>query len=165
MKERITKVRHDWMKAVEAANKLKVALADEIEKKTERDLADALQRQKKELDELYDLRRRSLLEGTDKRSLDKLRRELEEAEEKAKQMTFSDELNEENQQYFKEVKAMFEDAQWERQRTHIEAMIERLDLERTRFVEKVLPNRYTIAEGGVDVQTAAVRVVINDGGA
>ncbi|OPY30649.1 MAG: ATP-dependent helicase HepA [Methanomassiliicoccales archaeon PtaU1.Bin030] len=165
MKERITKVRHDWMKAVEAANKLKVALADEIEKKTERDLADALQRQKKELDELYDLRRRSLLEGTDKRSLDKLRRELEEAEEKAKQMTFSDELNEENQQYFKEVKAMFEDAQWERQRAPIEAMIERLDLERTRFVEKVLPNRYTIAEGGVDVQTAAVRVVINDGGA
>jgi len=161
LKESLAKVRLQWMNATEVANDHKVALAEEIRKKAERDLADELQRQKKELEELYELRRRSLVEGTDKRSLDKLRRELEEAEEKAKQMTFSEELNEENQQYFKEVKAMFEDAQWERQKAHIEALIERLDLEKTRFMEKVLPNRHTITEGGVDVQTAAVRVVVN----
>ena len=155
----------DWLSVKEVASAEKMAIATSARYLVESTLAEELKHQKAELDELYDLRRRSLVQGTDKRSLDRLRRELEEAEEKAKQLTFSEELNEENQQHFKEVKAMLEDSQWERQKAHIESLIERLDLEKTRFMDKVLPNRFAIADAGVDVQTAAVRVIVNVEGA
>lgn len=164
LKECLPQIRLSWLDVKEKADKEKAALADAAAELVRKGLVVELEQQKNELEDLYELRRRSLIGGTDKRSLNKLRRELEEAENKAKQMTFSDELNEENQQYFKEVRSMLEDAQWERQRAHIQTLLERLDLEKARFMERVLPNRYVIADRGVDVQTAAVRVIVNNGG-
>jgi SNF2 family DNA or RNA helicase len=163
LKARLPKARLGWLDVREMASREKSALTALVEEQVKRDLEESLQAQRRELEELYELRRRALLEGTDKKYIDRLRRELDEAESRAKQMTFDETLNEENRKYFKEIKSMFEDAQWEQQKAHVAALIERLDIERERFMKKVLPNRFSLADGGVDVQTAAVRVLVNTG--
>jgi len=95
------------------------------------------------------------------RSLERLRKELARAEDQALQLTFSKEKNIERQRYKKEVEEKLSDAEWERQHSQVMVLKKRLESEKERIIEKVLPNRYRLSS--VDVQPVAVCMIVQKG--
>jgi len=127
-------------------------------------LKETLQNQIKEQRDLFDERRKALEKQKDRRGADSLRKQLLEAEEKAAQLTFSEELNVEHRRKVQELRERLSEEEWQRQHSHIELLIQRLDEEERRIIERVLPNRYSLDEDGVEVLPVAIHVLLNRNG-
>jgi len=127
-------------------------------------LAETLQHQVKEQRALFDERRKSLEKQKDRRGADTLRKDLLKAEEKAAQLTFSEEINAEHRRKVQELRERLSEEEWQRQHTHIEMLIQRLDDEERRIIDRVLPNRYTLDDDGVEVLPVAVHILLNQKG-
>lgn len=113
---------------------------------------------------LFEERRKSLELQKDRKSADALRKELLKAEEKAMQLTFSEELNAEHRRRVQDLRERLSEEDWQRQHSHIELLKQRLDEEERRIIERVLPNRYSLDEDGVEVLPVAVHVLLNQRG-
>jgi hypothetical protein len=157
----VPQIRKKWLSQINNVEKTKLLAKELIAKKTAEELQKELFLRTREYEELYALRKRSLNERTDPKSLEKIRKELEAAEDRYKQMTLSEEINEERRQNYALVREKYAEAQWETQRKNIESLIERLDRERDRMLNRVLPNRFSLADKGIEVQTAAVEILVD----
>ena len=106
---------------------------------------------------------RALENERDPRAIERLRKELIKAEEKATQLTFSEEINQIHEERLKELQTRISEAEWERHHGHVELLKSRLDKERVRVLEKVLPRRYSLEREGIDVLAAGVRIIVHHG--
>ena len=114
-----------------------------------------------ELSRLYKQRKDALrLDRT--KYVEKLKRDYAKAEDNAKQMTFSEDINEERRRHYEEMRTRLNEANWETERANIESLIARLEKEEKRIMEKVLPLRYSLKEDGVLMQVAAVKVLVKE---
>jgi len=127
-------------------------------------LKETLQHQIKEQRALFEERRTSLEQQKNRKGADLLRKELLKAEEKAAQLTFSEELNAEHRRRVAELRERISEEEWQRQHSHIELLIQRLDEEERRIIERVLPNRYTLDDEGIEVLPVAIHVLLNQKG-
>jgi ERCC4-related helicase len=155
-------IRRDWGSIRALAEMERSALATSLHEVLERELSSEWERSRSELSRLYRHRKESLRLDRSK-FLKKLQEELLRAEERAKQLTFSDELNEERRRHYEEIKAKYNEANWEAERANIESMVARLEAEEKRMMEKVLPLRHSLGDDGVLMQVAAVRVLVREG--
>jgi hypothetical protein len=160
LKAVLPRLRLHWTKLMPSVDRSKQLARDSIRLITAEELEKEYRVRRKEYEELHELRRKGLLELTDIKSLKKKRDDLEKAEQRMRQMTFNEEINEENRLHYEMVKQIYSDAQWETQRKNVEVMINELDQERKRMLERVLPNRYSLSDSGIQVQTAAVEIVV-----
>jgi hypothetical protein len=125
-------------------------------------LEDALKEQEAEEIQVYQSRIKELETEKSPRALEKLRKELVKAEELRKQLTFYEEINRERQAKYRELLKHVSDADWERQHSQVMLLKQYLENDQKRLIEKVLPLRYALAS--VDVQPAAVKIIVNEGG-
>lgn len=64
-------------------------------------------------------------------------------------------------QEYEALRARLEDAEWaRRQQSHLDLLRDRLEQERARVVEQVLPNRFALDDDGVEIFPIAVRVLV-----
>ena len=110
------------------------------------------------------MRKESLDKEKDPRNSARIKRELEKAIKNANQMTFSEEKNSRNRQIVNDLKRALTEEDFERRKGHIQLLKDRLEDEKKRILEKVLPKRYSLPEDGIDIQVMGVKVII-DGGA
>jgi len=82
---------------------------------------------------------------TDQRK-ERLREELAQAEEKAQQLTFNPEKNVERQRRVEELRRQLSEEDLKVWEENQRLMRERLEQENERFLEEVLPKRYTLAD-------------------
>jgi len=127
-------------------------------------LGATLQQQIKEQRALFEERRKALEKQKDRKGADVLRKQLLDAEEKAAQLTFSEELNAEHRRRVQELRERISEEEWQRQHSHIELLMQRLEEEERRIIERVLPNRYTLDDEGIEVLPVAVHVLWNQKG-
>ncbi|KAF5418607.1 MAG: RNA polymerase-associated protein RapA [Candidatus Methanogaster sp.] len=125
-------------------------------------LKDALKEQKTEEMQVYQSRIKELETEKSPRALERLRKELVKAEELRKQLTFYEEINLERHTKYRELLKQVSDADWERQHSQVMLLKQYLENDRKRLIEKVLPLRYALSS--IDVQPAAVKIIVNGGG-
>ncbi len=154
-----------WHQAKEFAENERGRLIELVQTATSRELVTELERQVKDQESLFAERMRVLEAAKDPRHIERLRKALLKAEEKKLQLTFDEELNELYQHEYLELKEKVSDAEWERFHSHVELLKERLSIERERVIEKVLPNRYTLAADGIEVFPVGVHIVVSHGDA
>ena len=128
---------------------------DELESELEAAGEDA----REQLEEEFDQRMKELEEDLTDQRKERLREELAQAEEKAQQLTFNPEENVERQRRVEELRRQMseEDLQvWEENQR---LMRERLERENERFLEEVLPKRYTMADE-IDVTELGAKLYV-----
>jgi len=153
-----------WQSLKPLAEEERAKIISHLTQVETKQLKETLQNQIKEQRDLFDERRKALEKQKDRRGADSLRKQLLEAEEKAAQLTFSEELNVEHRRKVKELRERLSEEEWQRQHSHIELLIQRLDEEERRIIDRVLPNRYTLDEDGVEVLPVAIHVLLNRSG-
>lgn len=132
-----------------------IAASSEIDLAAERD------RQIEEQEGLYAERRAALERQREPRELERLKQELLRARQAQVQTTLSEEVNRRRKQEFEALRARLEDAEWaRRQQSHLDLLRDRLEQERARVVEQVLPNRFALDDDGVEIFPIAVRVLV-----
>lgn len=132
-----------------------IAASSQVELSASRD------RQIEEQEGLYAERRAGLERQREPRELDRLKRELLKAREDRVQTTLSEAVNRRRMQDYDALRARLEDAEWaRRQQSHLDLLRERLEQERVRVVEQVLPNRFALDDDGVEIYPIAVRVLV-----
>ncbi|QLH74481.1 MAG: DEAD/DEAH box helicase family protein [Methanomassiliicoccales archaeon] len=156
----LPEVRSKWIKVESALEIRKKEIAKQIASLTEEELRRERSLRSKEYQELFELRKRSLMERTDPKNIEKLLDELKEAEERWRQQTLFEDINEERRLEYEIKRQEYEELRSETGRKNIEVMLEKLNRERERMLERVLPNRYSLVENGVDVQVAGVEVIL-----
>jgi len=163
MKKKLPEIRANWKKVEEFVQTERQKISDSIEASIQAELSKELTQQVKDHKAMFAERRKSLELQKDPKTIEKTRKELMRAEEQMIQMTFSDEKNLEHRRKYEDLKLKLSDAEWERQHSHIELLKGRLEKEKTRVIEKVLPMRYSIDKNGIDIQPVGVRIIINKG--
>ncbi|MGC9317959.1 MAG: DISARM system SNF2-like helicase DrmD [Armatimonadota bacterium] len=88
------------------------------------------------------------------RGLEKLRRELIAAEQKALQRTFDEEENRRRREHLRQLERELSEAEWQRQHSQLQMLKEQLETERDRLLDRAIPKRYSLAR--VDVQPIGV---------
>lgn len=121
-------------------------------------LAGSLEEQIESEKSVYEARIRELDTEKSSKSVEKLRKELLVAENVKKQLTFNEEVNRENEERYNNLLQTLSEAEWQRQYQQITALKQYLISEEKRIVEKVLPQRCSVAT--VDVQPAAVKIIV-----
>ena len=150
-----------WQRIKPFADSLRSRLIDTITKASAVDLEKQLKVQIKEHKDLFNERKKALEAQKNSRGSDALRKELLKAEERAAQLTFSEEMNAIHQQRVRELRERLSDEEWERQHSHIELLRQRLDDEERRIIERVLPKRFTLDEDGVEILPVAIHILLN----
>ena len=95
------------------------------------------------------------------KNIERLRKDMQRAEDLAIQRTFYSYLNREHQNKRDELRVALAAAEWERQHSQIVLLKKRLEAERERILERVIPDRYSLSS--VDVWPVAVRFVVRGG--
>lgn len=154
-------VRANWSTFRSMTEDVRSTMASSLHGVFKDELAKEWDRSRAELTHLYKQRKDALrLDRT--KYVEKLKSEYAKAEENAKQLTFSDDLNEERRRHYEEVRAKLSEANWESERANIEHLIKKLEAEEKRMLEKVLPHRYSMGGDGVLMQVAAVKVLFRE---
>ncbi|MGA9621318.1 DISARM system SNF2-like helicase DrmD [Methanoregula sp.] len=135
-------------------------VVDASEQKLAKELKDQISIHKA----LFEERKKSLEMQKDSKTIEKIRKELLSAAERAAQLTFSEDLNLQYRQKYQELKERLSDADWERQHSHVEMLKQRLAYEEQRIIERVLPQRYSLDDDGVEVLPIAIQVLVNSRG-
>ena len=161
--EVLMETRSDWLRVKDFIEGEKERILVELSTRTGKELKEQLGKEIKEQKRMFKERSKALEMQKNPKALERLRKELMKAEKLASQLTFSEELNARHQQRYSELKEKAMDAEWERQHGHVELLKKRLERERTRVLEMVLPKRYALAEDGIDVQVAGVEVIVGKG--
>jgi len=155
-------VRTSWSALRSLTEKERSAMTSALYTIFRDELSGEWERSKAELTRLFRQRKDALrLDRT--KYIEKLRAEYAKAEENAKQLTFSEDLNEERRQHYEVMKTKLSEANWESERANIEHLLKRLEAEERRMLEKVLPRRYSMGRDGVLMQVAAVKVLVKEG--
>jgi hypothetical protein len=110
---------------------------------------------------VYEARIHELDTEKSSKAIEKLRKELLDAERRKNQITFNEELNRENQERYTKLLTTLAELEWERRNSQITMLKGYLSSEEKRIIEKVLPQRYALST--VDVQPAAMKIIVNGG--
>lgn len=147
----------------EVVSPLEQSLREGIRSDLKDDLEAAGEDAREQLEAEFEQRIEELEKDLGEQREERLREQLEIAEEKAQQMTFDPELNVKRQQRVEELRRQLSQgdlAVWdENQRM----MLERLERENERFLDEVLPRRYTLADE-IDVVEIGARLYVPNGG-
>jgi len=162
--EETLKIREYWPDVVEAARTQRKKLVAKLERQIKKDLKKELKEQSRSQKKMFREREKSLEMQKSPKYLEKLRKDLAMAEKKAMQLTFSEDRNRQHRQRLKEIQEKMSDAEWERQHSHVKVLKERLEKEKVRMLESILPRRFALADDGIEVQVAGVKVILNDKG-
>ena len=113
--------------------------------------------------EMFEHQKMSLKEeiGRGDNYINKLMKELERAEAKVRQMTFSPELDSQHRQMYNDLKTEIREIQEGRSTTKLEELKKRLEYEEKRIMEKIIPKRYSLAEEGVNILVIGVKVHVH----
>ena len=95
---------------------------------------------------------------------EQLRRELEEAKQEAKQLTFDPQQNIERRQRVEELERQLSEEDLEVWSENQQLMKERLEREQERFLDEILPQRYSLADELDFIEVGAKLYVPNGGG-
>ncbi|MFP8890627.1 DISARM system SNF2-like helicase DrmD [Natrialbaceae archaeon A-CW2] len=142
---------------------LEVDLRERVRDDLEDDLEAAGEEAREELEEEFQQRMNELEKDLGEQRRERLREQLQEAEEKAEQLTFDPELNIQRQQRVEELRRRLSEedlAVWDENQ---KLMRERLERENERFLDEVLPKRYTLADE-IDVVEIGARLYVPDKG-
>ena len=157
-------IRSQWLDVKRFAETYRNDLLTEITSHTAQMLELKYQEQKNTQEVMFQERMKALEFEKNSRTIERLRLELIKAEEKAVQLTFSEEQNRIHYEQLQELRSRISDAEWERRHGHVELLKRRLENERKRIIEKVLPRRYKLDPDGIDVLAAGVRIIVHEGG-
>jgi len=158
------RIRNGWSSLGKFIEEKKAEIRDQIETSLKKELEEKLEKEMKEQEEMFELRKESLDREKDPRNIARIKRELEKAIRNANQMTFSEEINSRNRQIVQDLKRALTEEDFERRKGHIQLLKDRLEDEKKRILEKVLPKRYSLPKDGIDIQVMGVKVIV-DGGA
>lgn len=142
---------------------LEDTLRQETRAELETRLETAGENAREQLEEEFEQRMKELEQDLTDQRKERLREELAEAEEQAKQLTFDPEENVQRQRRVEELRRQLteEDMQvWEENQR---LMRERLERENERFLEEVLPKRYTLADE-IDVTELGAKLYVPNRG-
>jgi superfamily II DNA or RNA helicase len=151
-----------WMNNVSSVEKSIEKLKDKIRIDFNKSFSLTIKKLTKDESKRFDDRVKELETEKNPRSLEKLRKEFAKANTLAMQLTFSEEKNLERQRYKREIEVKLSDAEWERQHTQVMLLKQRLESEKERLLDKVLPRRYSLSS--IDVQPIAVKVILQQRG-
>jgi superfamily II DNA or RNA helicase len=158
------KILTGWQQVRSFANNERQHVISQVLDASGKKLAKDLKNQISFHKDLFEERKKSLEMQKDAKTIEKIRKELFIAADRAQQLTFSEDLNQLYHQKYQELKEKLSDADWDQQHNHIEMLKQRLDLEEQRIIVRVLPRRYTLDDMGVEVLPVAVRVLVNTKG-
>jgi len=96
----------------------------------------------------------------DDKALSRVKKELVAAEMQRLQLTFSDEENKRRRDRLRQVKEQFDEALWQRQHNVIELLKKRLEGQRDRILNEVLPRRFKVTS--VEVQPVGVQFLVSN---
>ena len=157
------KIRDNWTSLGNFIEKKKNEIRDQIDTSLKDELKEKLKKEMKEQEEMFELRKESLDKEKDPRNITRIKRDLQKAIESANQMTFSEEINSRNRQIVQDLKRALTEEDFERRKGHIQLLKDRLEDEKKRILEKVLPKRYSLPEDGIDIQVMGVKVIVDGG--
>ncbi len=155
----ITGIREQWLEVKAYAEKQRDTLVNNIQAHAKKELQKELAHENDTQTRMFIERMKALEIEKDSRTIDRLKKELIKAEEKAVQLTFSEDINRIHREQLDELKSKKLDAEWERQHGHVELLKRRLEKERKRILEKVLPKRYSLDPDGIDVLAVGVQIL------
>ncbi len=158
------RIRQNWTHLGSFIERKKDEIRDQIETSLKEELEKKLKKEMKEQEEMFELRKESLDKEKDPRNIARIKRELEKAIQNANQMTFSEDINSRNRQIVQDLKRALTEEDFERRKGHIQLLKDRLEDEKKRILEKVLPKRYSLPEDGIDIQVMGVKVIVDGGG-
>ena len=147
-----------WLAAREQLEAKLESLQIDLETSFRSHFSRALKEQKALEIDVFNRRIKELELEKNSRTLEKLRNELIRAEEQAAQLTLIEEINQEKMEKVRQLQIALSDAEWERQQSMVQILRKRLEDERERVIERVLPKRLTIAS--VDVRPVAVEIIV-----
>ncbi|MBU7017305.1 MAG: DEAD/DEAH box helicase family protein [Theionarchaea archaeon] len=150
-----------WLKSID---ELKDKL-ERLREKTEADFTESFSKTYKEQQESlsrdYDERINMIELDKNPRTLEQLQRDLAKTREQYTQMRLTPEREEEALRQFLEARDRYLDAAWEQQHSNNMVLKERLEAEKNRILERVLPSRFTLSS--VDVQPIAAKIIVRKG--
>jgi len=158
------KIRDDWTILGNFIGKKKEEIREQIESSLNEELKLKLKKEMKEQEEMFELRKESLDKEKDPRNIARIKRDLQKAIQSANQMTFSEDINSRNRQIVQDLRRALTEEDFERRKGHIQLLKDRLEEEKKRILEKVLPKRYSLPEDGIDIQVMGVKVIVDGGG-
>ncbi len=160
----VTKIKGSWNSLGTYIEEKKEEIKGQIESDLNDELEKRLKTEKIEQQDLFELRKQSLDKEKDPRNIARIKRDLQKAIDNANQMTFSEEINSQNRQIVQDLKRSLTAEDFERRKGHIQLLKDRLEEEKKRILEKVLPKRYSLPEDGIDIQVMGVKVIVDGGG-
>ena len=158
------KILSGWQQVKSFATEERHRIIEHIRHASEQELAKKLKDQISSHKILFEERRKSLEMEKDSKTVERIKKDLSIAAERAAQLTFSEELNEQYRTEYLRTKEKLSDADWDRQHSHVEMLKQRLAYEEQRIIERVLPRRFTLDDEGVEVLPIAVHMLVNSGG-
>ena len=93
--------------------------------------------------------------------IEQIKKNLENAKEQYKQTALTIEKEEELRKNLKEIERKHNDVMLQQQHSHSMLLKQRLEAEKKRILERVLPNRFELSS--VDVQPIAVKIIVQEG--
>lgn len=161
MVEKWNDLKHHFIDVDPTVDPLAESLRAGIREDLEEDLEEAGEEAHEKLEAEFDQRMDELEKDLGEQRRERLSDKLEEAEEKAEQMTFDPELNVKRQQRVEELRRRLSEedlAVWDENQ---KLMRERLERENERFLNEVLPKRYSLADE-IDVVEIGARLYVPD---
>lgn len=147
-----------WLKNLDKIKENIDSLTKKIESDFKKSFSITLEAQKETEFELFEQRIKELKAEKDPQTLERLRKELIKIAEQASQLTFSEEINKENKRRLQELQVRLSEEEWERQHSQTKLLKRRLEAEKDRIIEGVLPNRFSLAS--VDVHPVTVKIIV-----
>jgi superfamily II DNA or RNA helicase len=169
----VHKLRHDqitkwrpviyecWLKSVDQLRDEIETLRAKIEADFDQSFSETFKEQQESFSKLYDERIRVIELDKNPCTLERLERDFKKAQEQFKQVALTPEKEEEQWKQYQEKKEKFLNAMWEQQHSNNMILRDRLEVERERILQRVLPSRFRLSS--VDVQPVAVKVIIKEG--
>jgi superfamily II DNA or RNA helicase len=108
--------------------------------------------------QLYGERISELSQERGDREMERLRRELAQVERQLMQLTFDPELRQQREERHRLLSTRLEQAEWEQHNSYLERLRRRLERERERLLNEVLPQRFTLAR--IDMVPAALHLLV-----
>lgn len=155
----IIQIREQWLDVKAFAEGQQDTILENIRAHAKEELQKELENEMNAQKTMFEERMKALEMEKNSRTLDRLKKELIKAEEKAVQLTFSEDINRIHREQLDELKSKKLDAEWERQHGHVELLKRRLQKERKRVLEKLLPDRYSLDPDGIDVLAVGVQIL------
>ena len=157
----IPRVREHWIKSRDLIEETMERLRTDTEREFTERLVTEMEQSRASEEEAFSRRLEELDTEKNPKNIERLRKDMQRAEDLAIQRTFYSYLNREHQNKRDELRVALADAEWERQHSQIVLLKRRLEAERERVLERVIPDRYSLSS--VDVWPVAVRFVVRGG--